>query len=492
MWFEVAVGAFMLGEFIYHRWVEGDPPPPKPGKLTLPQTDEGSPIPLIYGRCRVRAPVLAWAGNWFPERTGIVFHYFLNMLWVVGAPFFGGLATLQGIYVNNFVLVLVTRAPFPGTPPLVAGRFTYVTSNGSTLFGGPGAGGGIDGQVEYFDGRPGQQISDEHNDRKHITEVEAVLTGDIPENPSPDYTTSSIDASQIPGFRNLALCFLWQWELGEAPNMVPYSFEVTSLSTGTAADLGQSLSNDADPAAVIFDVLTSPWGRLGLPISKVDQFSFQAASRTLFAENHGYSRAIEQVEDAPQIIGDVLRQVDGVMYEEPTTGRLELHLVRNDYNVAGLDDINPDNARLVNYSVQGQTETFNQVRVTFTDRANAYANGTVIGQNGANVTDQGGRLRSIDLGFPGCCDRNLAQKLASRELAAVSRPLAKATVECNRSFHRARPGQVFTFTWPELEIDHMVMRVGRVDLGQLHQGQIVLDLIRDIFDVSNGAFPVAT
>jgi hypothetical protein len=36
----------------------------------------------------------------------------------------------------------------------------------------------------------------------------------------------------------------------------------------------------------------------------------------------------------------------------------------------------------------------------------------------------------------------------------------------------------------------MVMRVVRADLGQLHKGEITLDLIRDIFDVSLGAFPV--
>jgi len=36
----------------------------------------------------------------------------------------------------------------------------------------------------------------------------------------------------------------------------------------------------------------------------------------------------------------------------------------------------------------------------------------------------------------------------------------------------------------------MVMRVVRVDRGQLHKGEITLDLIRDLFDVQLGAFPV--
>jgi hypothetical protein len=37
----------------------------------------------------------------------------------------------------------------------------------------------------------------------------------------------------------------------------------------------------------------------------------------------------------------------------------------------------------------------------------------------------------------------------------------------------------------------MVMRIASINFGTLHDGAIRIDLIRDIFDVSNGAFPVA-
>jgi hypothetical protein len=70
--------------------------------------------------------------------------------------------------------------------------------------------------------------------------------------------------------------------------------------------------------------------------------------------------------------------------------------------------------------------------------------------------------------------------------------MVKATAMVNRSFYLTRPGDVLSFTWPQLGISKMAMRVARVDLGQLHAGEITLDLIRDIFDVSVGAFPVAT
>jgi hypothetical protein len=133
----------------------------------------------------------------------------------------------------------------------------------------------------------------------------------------------------------------------------------------------------------------------------------------------------------------------------------------------------------------------NQVRVRFTDRLNDHADGLAIGQNQANVIGQGGKLRSLELTFVGCTSRAVAESIASRELGAASRPIVKATVIVNRSFYAKRPGDVVTLTWPELGVDHMIMRIVRIDLGQLHDGKIKIDMIRDVFDVKLGAFFVA-
>lgn len=497
MFFQIAVGVLMFSDYVYHRWTENDDAAAargKPGEMSVPRTMEGAPLPLIYGTFRVQSPVLAWVGNWFTEPLSGRFKYFLDYLWMVGVPFNGGTASLVAIYAGNINVPLLLRDtsvdPAAWNHP---GRTRYLAHNATEVFGGDGKGGGIQGEVAFFDGRSTQRLSDgiNHGDFTiDYTEVQAYLTGDRPAPGDPNTVYSSLDASLIPGYRNQALCFLYSWGGSESPTILAYSFVVRALSTGSASDLGNSLADDADPAAVIYDLLTSPWGKLALPTSKIDLVSFAAASTTLVSENHGYSMAVETTTDATQIIGDILRQIDGVMYEEPTTGKMELHLVRNDYNLADLTDINPDNAILTEYSVQAWSETFNQVRVMFTDRANAYAEGVATGQNGANVMNQGGKLRSTDIRFAGCCERALAQRLASRELAATTRPLAKATVVVDRSFYLARPGQVFTLTWPELGISGMVMRVARVDLGQLHKGEITLNLMRDVFDAAQGAFPI--
>jgi hypothetical protein len=243
------------------------------------------------------------------------------------------------------------------------------------------------------------------------------------------------------------------------------------------------------------DLLTSPWGKLALPIAKIDLPSFQAASLTLFNEGHGYSRSIEQTDDAWTIITDVLRQIDAVLYPEPTTGRFVLKLIRNDYDITKALDVNPSNMQPPKsgwYVVSSYSETLNQVRVTWTDRTANYANNIAIGQDPANVVGQGQKLRALDLHFVGCTNRTLATQLASRELTVVSQPLAKATVVVNRTFYAKRLGDVVTLTWPELGISKMVMRIARIDFGQLHGGSITMDLLRDVFDQTLGAYPVPT
>jgi len=493
MYFELFVAAVMIGTFVYHRWIEDHPASPRPTDVQLPRVDEGTPITMVYGRCRVRTPVMVWSGNYLvpgdeydtsPSGTATADHYSLDTLFILGVPFYGGKAALTGAWAGDTPITMHIDASAgttqrydggPGGTPTdfsVNGVFYQgttiqdVTNGTPSIF--PDTGTFIDG-VNY---RVGLATG--------TTALVAMLF-------------AGEDSTRIPGYRSQLVLFS-HVAIGGSPALPAFSFEVQALSTGSAADLGRSLPTDGDPAAVLLDLLTSPWAKLALPVSKIDLPSFNAASITLFAEGHGYSRAIDQGADASEIIGDVLKQTDGLIYEEPTTGKLVYKLVRKDYVIPELDDINPDNASPAGsgwYSVQGWSETINQVRVKFTDRQNFYADGLAIGQNQANIIGQGGKLRSLELTYVGCCDRILAAKLASRELGAVSRPIAKASVIVNRSFYAKRPGDVVTLTWPEIGVDHMIMRVVRVDFGQLHDGRIKIDIIRDVFDVQLGAFAFA-
>lgn len=470
MFIEIAIGTIALLNYLDARY---NRPPTAPLRdFILPRVDEGAVLPIVYGRCRVRAPVIIWSGNYTTPGDTFTDAYSGDVLFAVGVPFFGGRADLMlnGMWYGDIKFGLLVSA-------VSSDLYNFSASvSGSPLdahFSG-----------EYYPGSLTQNVT---------------ATGSMT---AARMAWGGADSTLIPGHVGVILlaCVSNQgamqsvggFETGTSPDVGSVSLEVRSRSTGSLSDLGVSgwsSVDDADPAAVIYDMLASPWGRAALPTAKIDTTSFAAASATLLAEGHGYSRSIETADDLLTLVGDVLRQIDAVAYEEPTTGKIELHLIRADYTVASLADINPTNARLLEYSVQGQSETFNQVRITFSDRLQGYGDKVSIAQNQANVVNQGGKLRGSDVRFVGCTTTALAQKIAGRELAALSVPQVKITVECNRSFYTARPGQVFTFTWPELGVATMVMRVVTVNLGQLHSSKITMQLMRDIYDQSLGAFP---
>lgn len=535
MWFEIAVGAIMLGSYIYHRWIEDHPALPMPPQVNVPRTAEGTPLPLVYGQCRLRSPVVVWAGNhlapgtqytpWrlIPGEIGVISAFYsVDVLFCLGIPFYSpaaagvvGVSMLRGAWAGDTQLEMnintisgtAAMACLAGTPDRNPNDLGKDFSLAGIYYRGTWDQNVQDGSTIYLNipgSLPGTFIPDMRPMRPDHPEYTA---GFWPDGQYYDYTAAGTSAfaafkqanvdGLIPGCRGQMTLFA-HVALAQSPNLPAFQFEVLSTQTGSSSDLGNSftfdeagISFDADPASVILDVLTAPWGKVGLPMSSIDLTSFQAASNTLFAEHHGYSRAFEQPADADAIIRDVLAQTDGMLYQEPTTGQLVYRLVRFDYDPNTLDDINPDNMETPGvgwYTVQGWAEVPNQVRVTYFDRANGYAETVAIAQDAASIVINGDRIRSVSVRYEGCCVASLAAQLAARELAAVGRPLVRAQVTVNRSFYAKRPGDVVTLTWPDLGIDKMIMRIVSIDFGQLHDGKIKMNLMRDIFDVKVGAF----
>src|SRR4051812_4610123 len=61
MWIQLVELGLLGLDFAYHKWFEDHPRGARAEQdISLPQSGEGSPVPLIFGKCRVRQPVLAW------------------------------------------------------------------------------------------------------------------------------------------------------------------------------------------------------------------------------------------------------------------------------------------------------------------------------------------------------------------------------------------------------------------------------------------------
>lgn len=457
-----------------------DKKPPRPQDFDVSRTAEGTPLPMIYGTCRIDSPILVWHGN--ADFRGIEggfagYTYGIDLLYVVGVPPYSRDNVDATDRTTNTRLRSIWWGDYHfsrGSQPLLHGQVWNMGDH--DLFGGQGAGGGLNVNVEFFDGRRDQVI----------TSWPSLTEGSLIDS---RMRFAQVDMTRVPGYRHQVLVAIMGTSLpsslgiGESPDLPQISFEVENNVVG----LGLGMPDDQNPAWVIYDLITSPIWKMNY--RDVDRDSFVAAAATLEAEKHGYSRVHYQNEEARKIIGDILQQIDGVVFEDPVTGLIKLKLIRTDYNAGTLRVMDVDNTiGRPEVHVSSWSETYNQVEVTFTDRSRGYKQGSARAQKLANITINGNRIRSTTIDLPGVCTAELASKIAARELNALSRPVMSVSARVNRQFFDLMPGDAVKANWPQLGIVNKIFRVAFVDLGQLGDNAIRVSLVEDIFDANTGAF----
>lgn len=492
MWAAIIQAGILLGQFVYHR-TRNPVVPPRDREVKLPQIGEGSIIPLIFGRCRVRAPVLSWIGDVQTSSgdvlTGVnagTLLYRASMFFTLGIPFENGLNRVHSMYIGEEELINRLDSPSPPVGLFVQmdeligdGGFEHDTRScalvkdpvGVDLDTTPSAG----GYVEYLNGNTTQNIVNPGTLAATTTLGERMVF--------------DVAAAEIPGYRGFMSVFLWGlnpstadpdvgFQFGMSPQIPAVSFEASSYPFDALTT--DRIGLDANPADVIYHLLKDEFGKLGLDYTLVDYTSFLACALTLYDEGHGYSRAIEEGSDGQTIIDEILTQIDGILYEDPSDGLAKLRLIRPDYDVATIRQINPDNCeRIEDLAGGGWTNIPNKIRVVFTDRNGGYGEGSATAQNQANAVGQDGHVRELVLYFPGVCTQALADEIAARELSARSRPLTKMRASVDRFFWNTVEGDAVMVNWPQYNIANMVCRVVKVGRGSADSNAITLELLQD-------------
>lgn len=237
---------------------------------------------------------------------------------------------------------------------------------------------------------------------------------------------------------------------------------------------------DANPAHMVAECLTNTvWG-MGAPVSTINIDSFNAAGDALFAEQFGLSMKWTRQAKIEDFVGEILDHIQATVFLNPRSGQWEIKLLRDDYDVGSLRQINPDNAKLTNFQRRLWGEAGNQVAVTFTDPLTE-EDTTVTAEDLGAINSQGGSPVTISRNYYGVRNRDLALRLAQRDVRSSSAPLASATAEVDRHFWDLAPGEVLLLTWPEKGIYNLVVRPLSVDRGNPESGTIKLSLLEDIF-----------
>ncbi|MCM2480212.1 phage tail protein [Serpentinimonas maccroryi] len=366
--------------------------------------------------------------------------------------------------------------------PLWHGMGT-VWINSPNLFGGEQREGGVAGCCDVLPGDAGQVRN--------------------------DYLVAQL-GPQVPAFKGvLSLVARQVYYAANNPYIKPWAVRVRRFVAGwhglpLRTDLIEVRGRDADgtqitigmnPAHIIAQCLTDPdWG-MGYPHSSIGA-SLWAAAATLAAEEFGLNLIWTRQQPIEAFITEVLDHIGAVLYLDPELGRFELKLLRDDYTVAELPVLGPDQiVSLERFERAQWGELVNEITVVYTQWQTG-GEATLSVANLAAVHLQGGVINQRR-DYPGVNHAPLASRLALRDLRVYGTPLARLSLSVAQgSLSRAPlPGDVFRLRWPRLGIEDLVLRVVGVDAGPLGSALWRIDAAEDVFgmqhSVINAVPPVA-
>ncbi|MDE1998018.1 MAG: phage tail protein [Burkholderiales bacterium] len=308
-----------------------------------------------------------------------------------------------------------------------------------------------------------------------------------------DYLTAKIGAPQ-PAYRGVtALVARQLYVAANNPYLKPWWVRVrrAPLSTGWYAAKATIVMpggvQAANPAHIIVECLTNArWG-MGYPLSIIDDAACRAVADALYAEGFGLNLEWSQASDIEKFVTEVCNHIGAAVQQRPDTGLFVIKLLRADYTVGTLPVLDPDSIlRLTDYQRASWGETTGEVVLTYTRHDNGEP-ATIAVQDIANIAAQGGVI-SRSVNYPGITDAALAARVAQRDLAALSVPLAKVQLHVNRTAWSLMPGDVFQLNWPALGITGLVLRVAGIDTGTLADGTITIDAVEDVFGLGAASY----
>ncbi len=457
--------SFVLSQLLAPKPKTENARPAPLGDFSFPTATEGRVIPLIWGTVKIEGPNVVWYGDLREKaiinrvKTGM---FSGSKKVTVGYKYFVGIqfALCRGPVDEISQIWIAEKLVFPidAQVPLTAdGSFDIDLPK---LFGGDKLGtGGISGTVSW-------------------------KTGSETQTANTYLTAHQQEGGDTPAYHGTAYATFEQGYVGNSTSISPWAFEIKRLPVGPDLLTKEVNGADANPAYVIYEILTNTeWG-LGFPASDIDTGVFETAATTLLGENNGFSFVLDQPREIGDLLEEVQRQIDGVVYLDQSSGKWTLKLARDDYTVATIPLIDESNILEIKDFVRSAWEdTTNYLTLEFTDRSRDYFKTFSLAQDMGNFRIQGVNNKS-NMNFPGVKDRTLANDLVWRELRQLSFPLVKSTVIVNREFWDIAPGDVVKWTSTTLDFTELVMRVTRIDMGNLTKGEIELTLVQDVFEVT--------
>lgn len=472
--------AFWLGSFVIGQlWKRMQ----RPGDLTggpagisqfdLPTATEARPIPIVFGTCLVKSANVLWYGDLSSRALGeggqtTAWRYFLGIHYGICM---GPVDSLRQIYFDEKRPGTFWSDGYPPTSefPIDGPAPVQISIMDQDLYGAWDQEGGPLGHINFYFGTD-DQPGDPYLELKMGTA-------------RPTY--AGLCHAVFGGFIDLPQSQWRGFGIGNSPNLWPVAFEVRRCPNQLDVGWFHELNGDANPACILYEIMTDVrWG-LGISPALIDVDAFRAAAETIALEEMplGMSFIVESQMSASDLLEEALRHIDGTIFADPVSGVITIALARDDYDPDDLVVLDESCITSLEFSRPSWEDLRNVIRVRYVDRYSMFTEKVVQERNLGSIQATGERsVEEID--FRGCSRQYQALFAARRASRVLSYPLARLTIVANRRAQSLRPASVFKLTWPELGISGMVCRVTRDGSGTLTEGRQTIEAVEDVFAIA--------
>lgn len=424
----------------------------------FPRANAADPVPVIFGTVLLKSPNTIWYGDFYADPqysppTGILEWLFNIGRQIISYKYYVGLdlalcmgpdVTLLTVYANQFIY-------FSGATSGVATGFSMYNDD---VFSS---------SCTFYEGHNTQPID--------------------------SYVNSQVTEG-VPAYNGICHLVLNHAFIGTSPQLSGLAFELQRFSNnlGLPSDVN-IIGKDLNAMEIVYSIFVDTANGMSVDPRDINTIpgvsgSLWDAAHTIALEQNGSSLILSTTSTGAEVVAELMRQVDGIMYQDASTGKVCIKLIRNDFDVNSIPAFNEGNIEaLQKFTRSTWINTYNQIRVKYVNRIAKYEDGIAVVQDLSNITSQG-RIMTLDVSYPTAYDSATANKLASRDLAQHSIPLITMTIETNRDAFSMKPGDPFKFSWGKFGIDDLVMRVTSIDLGKLQDNRIVIEAIQDAFSTS--------
>ncbi|MDU7870947.1 MAG: phage tail protein, partial [Pantoea sp.] len=303
-----------------------------------------------------------------------------------------------------------------------------------------------------------------------------------------NYLSGVWNEPDMSAFRPLLHMVMEKCYLGNSDTPPPISIIARRCPNQLGLTGGRhNVNGDSNIACAVYEVMTNNMWGMKIPEDKIDIDSFRACGNLMAEESLGISMLVQTAMLGRDLMAEMLRHADGVVYADPVTGLYTMTLAR-EFSQAEKDALLViDDSSIIedsfDFSRTSWEMTKNTIIVEYTDRL-AFETKPVQYQDLANIDVRGGMIDAETFSYLGFSNDTAAMNTAARVSKMKASPLVSAKMSLKRVGYRLRPGSGFWLRKPDRGLANVLMRVIEISYGTLDDPAIKITAMEDIFEVN--------